>query len=651
MFKLHQKNPDNSLSDNALTFLLLLVILLTCLMFITAPSAAAGDDESETIENEYYELTADNISYDYEAGLISARGDVFFARGEFQVRARELDFYIESGDIEAGGDPVRLITPDEEIEGDSLIYNYYRREGELAGARSQIDGITVEGDKIRAVSEKDHRMEVDRTMLTPCLLPDPHYRLEAERILFYPGDRIVAEQVTFYWGDTSLFTLPSYVVEFYEDEETGEMRPVSPSLAYELGYDLQEGFYIELEYPYEIEDLTRGYFFYRDTTGDRREIAAENELLLTDNLKLDSYYERLDDVDEDDEEIHRIEYGTLLTHSPVDYYTTELGYEYEDDEGEIEDRLYGGWRHDISDELEIRQHLSRSRSWQGGEDEREEERPLTTGLLYEPEGRTQQLDLHYDFLSEEWRQEYLHHQELQDDFYAGFYHDYRAGSLERQEYEFGGEPGDHELSIRYRRGYDTEFLPYTDLALDFERGFDLDMGFGRLAENDSEVGQIKLNPSWSGSRQVHSDLELYTDLSYHDIHYSSPADPARFQALETELGAKLELDSNSPPALELEASRSQTFNRGEPYLERDEVDEELLYGLSGKLDIPTADPQSGVELGVSSEYNLTEESWEELRVRLHRYLDCYGYEVSYDFERESFTFGLNFHRFDFDIGL
>jgi len=80
MFKLHQKNPDNSLSDNALTFLLLLVILLTCLMFITAPSAAAGDDESETIENEYYELTADNISYDYEAGLISARGDVFFAR-------------------------------------------------------------------------------------------------------------------------------------------------------------------------------------------------------------------------------------------------------------------------------------------------------------------------------------------------------------------------------------------------------------------------------------------------------------------------------------------------------------------------------------------------------------------------------------------
>ncbi len=108
----------------------------------------------------------------------------------------------------------------------------------------------------------DHAIEVEKAVLTPCIKPDPHYRLEADTIKIYPGDRAVAEDVSFYWGNTRFFTLASYVLHYEKDEETGEERLSRPAPAYQIGYDTVEGLYLELEYNYELFDRTSGGFYF-----------------------------------------------------------------------------------------------------------------------------------------------------------------------------------------------------------------------------------------------------------------------------------------------------------------------------------------------------------------------------------------------------
>ena len=623
-------------------FFLLFYSLFFLLLFMLA--ANLFPVSTALMAEEPYELTGENITYHYDAGVVRVSGEAIFARGELEVRADRIEFFLAAGDIVAEGEPVELITARERVEGESLIYNYSRREGELLGARSRIDELNVAGDTIRLVSDEEHTIETEGAMLTPCLLPDPHYRVEAEKIRFYPEDRIVIEQVSFLWGETSLLTLPAYVIDLEEDEETGEFRPETPpSLIYELGFDWQDGIFFEVEYPYELGDLTAGNFYFRDAVAALREFSAENQFTPGENILLDTYYQRQRGRSEG-ELVRKEEYGTNLSYSPEDYYTMEIGYDYEEEAGEKEEEYYLGWLYNFSSELQLRQRLSREQSWSAGEREEDSEKhhPLKTTLEYETEGHQQRLALHYDLNEQVWRREYLWVEELPRQAEFSFHHDYQADSLERQEYVFRQQVDPHQYSVSYRRGYDTEFLPYTQLELDLSRNFELDLGFGRLAEEGREVGQILLQPSWADSWQPISDLELSAELDYHQIHYSSPASPNYFKALETELGLDKTFQLGSELDLALSLERRENFTEGAAYLERDEVDRKLIYGLAGTLDIATSAPESGLELGLESEYSFLEDDWQKLSVNLRRYLDCYSYYAAYDFQRESWRLGLDF---------
>ena len=587
---------------------------------------------------EYYDLTGENISYDYDTGIIRAEGNVQIDRGEILVKADSIEFNVYSGDILAQGSPVKLITPDEHIEGDSLRYNLFEGEGELAGARSNIEDINVKGDTIRTVVDKEHSIEVEKATLTPCNLPQPHYRLEVERILFYPGDRLVGKDATFFWGETSLFTLPRYVVNFERDEETEEIKTATPpSLLYEFGYDRKDGVFVELEYPYERENLINGSFYYRDTTAAGRKISAENELFLGDNMQSDLYYRYLD------EETRLEEYGLEFFHEPNDYFSSDFGYVFREDEGEITENYYIGWSHLISPKLEFEQRLDFTSSWLEGEKEdMEQENPLTTTLSYATGNRRKRVDFHYNFLEQNWRREYSYEQEFPQNLEMSFYHDYLENNLKRRHYILAQNIGDHNYSLKFRDGYETNFLPYAEVFLDLPYNVKTDIKFGRLAEEDREVGQIALNPSWSGSWSYNSDLTLTADISYHHIFYSPLSQSDNFKALAADLGFVYEFDINERASMQISLDRRESITFGEAYLEQDKIDESLSYELNSNFDIITDYPHTGVEVNLQSEYNVIEASWDQLIIGIERYFDCYRYQLEYDFQRDSLRGGMSF---------
>lgn len=595
---------------------------------------------------EHYELTGENINYDYQAGLIIVEGEARFARGEIKVISDSLEFNFVSGDILARGEPVKLVTPDEVIEGKSLKYNYYDREGELAGARSQINEVNVEGDTIKIVRDQEYKLKTEEAMLTPCIVPDPHYRLEAERILFYPEDRLVAEQVSLWWGDTSLITLPAYVVQLEEDDETGEFRPiVPPSLIYELGYDWRDGLIFEARYPYEIEGLTEGQFYFKDTTGAVREISVTNELFPAAGIILDTFYQRTEQM-EGGEFVWQENYGTEILYNFSDSHSVRLGYDYGDDKGEKEEVYYLGWNYKLSPSLEVKQ-LLQYKQWESQESEqvREERHPLTTSVNYEHGDSQRRFDLHYDFYTQQWRHEYLWQEDLAEKAFLSLYQDYQDQSLERQKYKYSQQIGPNKLSdfsLRYQKGYETDFLPYIQFQFVRSENFTLDIGFGRLAENDKMVGQIAFNPTWQYSWQPVSDLDLSTKFSYHQFNYSSPASPNYFRALETEFKLEYDFTIGSNVEAGISLLRRENFTDGSAFLEKNEIDKTLQYGLSGELDISTPAPESGITLGLKSDFNMYEQDWDDFVVKAERYLDCYSYYGEYDLQRQSFRAGFSF---------
>ncbi len=664
--------------------------------------------QTELLARDYFDISGDVISYDHEGNFVEVVGAARLLGPDIELKADTMRFYGETGDIVASGDPVDFSYDEENLRGESLSFNIYTGEGSLAYAEGKVEEAFFKGDEVALLQEADHTIEVSEGMLTPCLMPDPHYRVEAENIKVYPREKIVGESVSFFWGERRIFTLPSYTVEIREDEETGEFEAAPISPAYEIGYDWDLGPFLEINVPYELGGLVAGKLYFMNTALDRREILFENEITPTGNLTIEPYYERIDDVEEDDdeeeEEVWQEDYGADLVYSPGNFYL-ETGYNYEDDTGEIEDILYGGYRYDLTSEIFWRQHLTHEREWEAEDEEMDEERYVVSTLNYTDDRSELQYDLHYGFFDEVWRQEFTIARELEENARVDLYHDRRDGKLYRHDYSLSGSADEVDWSINYRDGYDLEYLPYVMTGFEPGGGFDVGFEFGRLDEEGERADQILFNPGWSYSFNPFSGFDFETDIDYQHILYSSAENA---QALSTSLGFNYEGNVNPDWDWEISLDREENIVWQETLLERDEIEEKEIYSLSlgtevegffpgifplrdkeenvsdpdvsaqesfdageeknnklgmsvdteydlkegeftsagGDIDLElmTGAPKSSVKIAGSGEYDLQEEEWEQLEARLERHLDCYNFFAGFDFVRRAPAFG-----FDFDI--
>ena len=632
---------------------LIIMYVLVIFLFIFLPAegqhvladqAAAGpektsDLEDEALEREYYELAGDKLHIDYQQGYILAEGEAVFSRGETEIRASEIEYFLGTGDIYAQGDPVTLHTGDEIIEGESLTYNYYSEEGELVSARSHINDVHIEGKVFKIVSEKDHAAELENAMVTPCAHPDPHYRFEPEVMKVFPGEKIEAQRVDVLWGDTRVFYLPSYTIEYDEDEDEGER---TESVIRELTYDREEGVLAEIKYPYHREDLTEGVIYFDNTEGDVRDVMFENAFTPADAVLLETYYN--EHVDDDDDEWLE-SYGGRLGLQVGEKISTHAGYDYEDDEGEIEEDRYVGWRRDLRDDLWMRQRYTVSDEWDEIEDNDDvyRERPIVTTLNYSPPGRNQRFDLHYDFELEEWRQEYTHNEYLTDEFTVDFYHDYRDGDLDRDEYQLTYDTERTNTSLRYRRGFDEEYLPYVETELELTPNSSLRAGYGRKVDEEKEARQLDIEPAWGDSLKVTDDLTLYADLSLRHINYTDLPENDYYQEAYSDIRLNYSHQGDNYHS-DITLGREEVNTRGESYFDLDDdEDEELLYSLQASTFYETdEDLREGIQLETKLEYDDLEGDWESQLLGIRNQRDCFSYHVGYDFSDDSYRFGIDF---------
>jgi lipopolysaccharide assembly outer membrane protein LptD (OstA) len=176
-------------------------------------------------------INADSISFDRPNNLAIGTGHVVVEYKGARLTADKATFNTVSHEVWAEGD-VRLYRESEEWKAPALYYNFDTRDVRIADARGFADGFLLHTEDFKQATTNYYTFA--RSTLTTCEYEQPHYRLQATRGEFWPGDRIVLYNVTARIGDVPVFWSPMLIWSMSGDE---------PPLQVVLGNGSELGFF------------------------------------------------------------------------------------------------------------------------------------------------------------------------------------------------------------------------------------------------------------------------------------------------------------------------------------------------------------------------------------------------------------------------
>jgi len=185
-------------------------------------------------------LEANYLQYNDETGDLSASGNVKLNQETTQIYTQQLTGNVKTGDMLANGQ-VTWTEAKSTLTGEKLDYNYKTKAGKMGTAKGNMDGVLITAES--TLLQPKEAVTYHATV-TKCPAQIPDYKMTAEKIIVYPGEKLIAYNVSFWIKNTKLFTLHKYVKKL--DEQESDNLPI-PS----IGYRTAEGFFIKqhLEYP------------------------------------------------------------------------------------------------------------------------------------------------------------------------------------------------------------------------------------------------------------------------------------------------------------------------------------------------------------------------------------------------------------------
>ena len=245
-----------------------IIFYIILIIFICTPLAAAAEGQAFSIKADGYVVFAEANN------LIKAQDNVVIKLGSDEIRADQVVADLEKQEIEAVGNVV-LIQDKQVLEGSKLKYDYQSQSGKFYDAASQTEGLYFTGEVINIESEQ---LVVENSGITACKYDDPHYEIKAEQIEVTAEGKIIATGVELWVKGQKLMPLPKYVTHT-EQEERKKYAVPEPK----LGYNNDDGLYLEVDYDHYINEDLEGHIFAK--------VARQS----TDVLELDYLYQPQED--------------------------------------------------------------------------------------------------------------------------------------------------------------------------------------------------------------------------------------------------------------------------------------------------------------------------------------------------------------------
>jgi lipopolysaccharide assembly outer membrane protein LptD (OstA) len=214
-----------------------LIIALLC--FATTPAWAASPPPIT--------LEAGSLYYNDANGEFHAIGNAKIQQGTTVIESNAITGNISSGDVVADGN-VTWLDEDSKLTGEKLNYNYKTKNGQMGTTKGNIDGLIVSAESTTLMPESS---TIYNTSVTKCPAQIPDYKMTADKVVIYPGEKIIAYNASFWIKNVKLFTIPKYSKKIDNKEGSASSFP-------RLGYDSDEGFYIKQHLEYPIKDRLSG---------------------------------------------------------------------------------------------------------------------------------------------------------------------------------------------------------------------------------------------------------------------------------------------------------------------------------------------------------------------------------------------------------
>jgi hypothetical protein len=124
-------------------------------------------------------ITADRISVNIDREIITGSGNITF---------------VDSGKV---------------YHAESFHYDGISDEGIFINAQATIGRFTYRGPIIKKLAESG-KLVAEDVSITTCELQHPHYRIDADELYIYDGERVLIKNASFYYGSDPVFILPFF---------------------------------------------------------------------------------------------------------------------------------------------------------------------------------------------------------------------------------------------------------------------------------------------------------------------------------------------------------------------------------------------------------------------------------------------------------
>lgn len=200
-----------------------------------------------------FSVSADSVSYQKETGVVEAKGSVEAFYRDLKINAGQLIFFSKAGRILAR-DNFSLFQDNYILSGKNL--DYFVRE--KTGSADAVE-LTALSTKIKSKFVKISPEEIyfQDASFSSCGLADPHYKISAQTMSFYPSSGWIVEYLGLFWfNNVPIVPVPTYVYDTGLGEGYYRRKNIAPLP--EFGSNIVDGAYLRDKIVWRISNYSYG---------------------------------------------------------------------------------------------------------------------------------------------------------------------------------------------------------------------------------------------------------------------------------------------------------------------------------------------------------------------------------------------------------
>lgn len=586
------------------TYIVFIIVLI--ITSFTIPLLAQEDVLIEEIGENVTNIEADNIFINNKKEKINAVGNVNFYNQELNIEAERLVFDYPNQLITAYGDPIDLIYKNRELQGSRLELDYEKETAYLYEANVVIDKFSFKGSKINYLQREDANIIIEDAYYTTCEFEEPHYHYTAKNIKYYPDDKIVGRKIGLWLGGNRVVTLPKYSVNI-ETNGKGEPEISNAFPVPSLGYNGEQGFFIELLYPYELTEDHYGTVHYVKEDNNNASFDFIHNYQISQNKRLFFNFNERKFTDKND-------------NVNEDYYR-KLGF-----------------NHTINDNIDYVFYL-KDYEKTAPETKQDKETVVNLDLNYSNDHYSINTIIGHDF-QDETRNETISIDYKNKNLKINTHNEFNNEQLNNQKYIISQNYEKYDLQLKYLRGYNTEYLPYGTVNYKVNTDLKVSLGYGNIRENTFEQHKIDYGLNYDTNFLINRWLNI--DFSQDIDHTEYIKSNSQVTNYNTEIYLNMNKRLFDPVSLRQTLGYNTNYQDGTPLFDIDELSAKKMVISNTELDLYYPEKKEHWKLGLNLKYSIPDQEFDKQVIAVTHEYDCYSYQINYDYKNQEIGFEFSF---------